>query len=43
MVTKPRRGMLLLLMLALLAMFAMFAVVFVVFTGSDRRSADAST
>ncbi len=40
MITKPRRGMLLLIVLALLAMFAMIAVAFVVMTGANKRSAD---
>ena len=39
MVTKPRRGVLLLVVLALLAMFAMVAVAFVVLTGAERTDA----
>ncbi len=40
MITKPRRGVLLLVVLALLAMFAVVALAFVVLTGVERRSAD---
>jgi hypothetical protein len=40
MVTKPRRGVLLLVVLALLAMFAMVAVAFVILTGSEKISAN---
>ena len=40
MITKPRRGVLLLVVLALLAMFAMVAVAFVVLTGAEKRTAD---
>ena len=39
MVTKPRRGVLLLVVLALLAMFAMVAVAFVVLTSAEKRTA----
>ena len=38
MVTKPRRGVLLLVVLALLAMFAMVAVAFVVLTGAEKHN-----
>ncbi|MEI8375411.1 MAG: hypothetical protein WCJ35_21535 [Planctomycetota bacterium] len=40
MITKPRRGVLLLVVLALLAMFAVVAVAFVVLTGVERKSAE---
>ena len=40
MISKPRRGVLLLVVLALLAMFAMVAVAFVVLTEAEQRSSD---